>query len=322
MKKCILIIVIMLLSSALFAQYIDPYELEIGSSYRLSKKTPLMPEYKPANPMQAISKIKYLQAGNVITIVSIKKSGTPWYYVKQKNQRGWVNCIALLGQSLEKISHQPELKESEKHQESRFLTYPQGTKFDKPSKKNNELQKVKTVKKKSFKVRIEALESKVLNLEYEVMSLKTKVANLEDLCRQAGLDTTKGETVLRLKKEGKAKRIQKPLQLNQIVYFDKGQNFKIEQIIDTRNMIVELRTGSRPIHGAMPQSSRFLTTVPVKGYKLITTPVWVHGLDTSKYADNTLVNPPPGQLFKITGTKTYEIPFSGTKTVFVLELVK
>lgn len=85
-------------------QFVDPYQLIIGTRYRLSKETPLMPEFEPSDPMRAIQNIKKIPAGRVVTILSKKEKGaSPWYCVKYETDEGWVNSVALLGQSLELV---------------------------------------------------------------------------------------------------------------------------------------------------------------------------------------------------------------------------
>jgi len=142
---------------------------------------------------------------------------------------------------------------------------------------------------------------------------------LEDLTLRIDHLEEKSSPVTKLKKQGQAKDIQLPLEVGQIVYFDNDNDFKIEQIIDKQDMIVELRIGSVPKLGSMPRTSRFSTTVPITGYKKITKLVCIRGLDTSKWADGSIIKPSPDRLFKITGTKSYDTLFEGIKTFFVLE---
>lgn len=87
--------------------WIHPYELTKGKSYQVSKKIALMPAFEPADPLEAIRRIKYLARGSCISILEIrKKRNTPWYRVKAYSSkgdyidRGWVNCIALAGDFL------------------------------------------------------------------------------------------------------------------------------------------------------------------------------------------------------------------------------
>lgn len=87
---------------------VDARSLSVSKNYRLSKETPLMPELEPANPIEAIGRMKKIPAGGLITIVKVTNKGnTPWYFVQAKasvsanSQSGWINSTALIGQSLE-----------------------------------------------------------------------------------------------------------------------------------------------------------------------------------------------------------------------------
>jgi len=87
---------------------LDPQNLDIGQSYILSKKTPLMPSIDPTDPLNAIEQMKQIPAGGVIKVYEIqKKRETPWYRVtatdhtKNMVGSGWINSSALLGQQLE-----------------------------------------------------------------------------------------------------------------------------------------------------------------------------------------------------------------------------
>lgn len=82
-------------------------KLELGKSYRISKETPLMPEFEPSNPIEALSRTKKLPSGSKITIISIEtKNNTLWYQVRaytpsgQSIGTGWINSIALIGQEI------------------------------------------------------------------------------------------------------------------------------------------------------------------------------------------------------------------------------
>ena len=85
----------------------DPRNLHVGKTYDLSKDTPLMPEFEPADPMQALGRMKQIRAGGTITVVGQRdKGGTPWYEVNARQAngaqlgRGWINSLALLGQDI------------------------------------------------------------------------------------------------------------------------------------------------------------------------------------------------------------------------------
>ncbi|NOY71475.1 MAG: hypothetical protein GXP14_03730 [Gammaproteobacteria bacterium] len=84
--------------------FINPNTLETGSTYTLSKRTPLMPQTTPSSVgevFSALDKVVYLQAGEAITITSRKKvRNVIWYGVESGANTGWVNSIALIGQNL------------------------------------------------------------------------------------------------------------------------------------------------------------------------------------------------------------------------------
>jgi len=91
------------------ATKVSASDLQKGGVYTISKETPLMPEFEPANPMAAIAKMKKLPPGSVITVLSIRmKFNKPWYRVKAKSAKGlrigegWINSIALRGQDIKK----------------------------------------------------------------------------------------------------------------------------------------------------------------------------------------------------------------------------
>ena len=90
---------------------VDPYSLELHQTYRVTRKTPLMPELQPRNPLEAISRIKQIPSGGLIEVLETSSTrGNPWYKVVAMNNHrnwlgsGWVNSTALLGQKLEQVS--------------------------------------------------------------------------------------------------------------------------------------------------------------------------------------------------------------------------
>lgn len=89
---------------------LDPRKLEVGRTYKLSGKTPLMPKLDPSDPLEALKYVKYITSGGTIKITKIaRKGGTPWYRVEARSPDGrglgygWVNSIALLGQNLDVV---------------------------------------------------------------------------------------------------------------------------------------------------------------------------------------------------------------------------
>ncbi len=92
----------------------DPQALAVNLEYRLSKRTPLMPEFEPRDPLEAIGRMRHIPAGGQINVVSVrKKRGYTWYQVKATDGAGkglgmgWINATALLGQDVA-IIRKPE----------------------------------------------------------------------------------------------------------------------------------------------------------------------------------------------------------------------
>jgi hypothetical protein len=91
--------------------FINALELEVGQSFSVSKKTPLMPHHSPRDQLSAIQLMKQIPAGGGVTILEVYTGKTnPWYRVTAfgKNREiigdGWVNSIVLLGpQNLKEI---------------------------------------------------------------------------------------------------------------------------------------------------------------------------------------------------------------------------
>lgn len=86
----------------------DPYSLKTKNTYRVSKRTPIMPELNPVDVEKALNNVKYLESGGTFKVIKITiKNGKPWYYINVENQnrkhigKGWINCTALIGQNLE-----------------------------------------------------------------------------------------------------------------------------------------------------------------------------------------------------------------------------
>jgi hypothetical protein len=89
---------------------INKRALELGKTYKLSKKTPLMPAYDLSLVRKSGQPMRTIPLGGTIKILqTISKGGTPWYEVAAKDAngnpvgigRGWVNSIALLSQDLQ-----------------------------------------------------------------------------------------------------------------------------------------------------------------------------------------------------------------------------
>ena len=144
-----------------------------------------------------------------------------------------------------------------------------------------------------------------------VASLKEQLAEQQEenrrlrvLCRKAGIDINKPDNPNPQSDPNQPtdtiSRIRTPLQVGQIVYFFVDDKFRIQQIIDDRNMIVELRIAQaeNPDYGQL---------------------VWLRGFDTLNYVDDMIVAPPTKQLFKVSSTQQYVTAIGGSKTIFVLE---
>jgi len=94
--------------SALAQPYLG--DLTPGDTFTLSRKTPLLDELNPADPMEAISRAKYLPIGTEIKVISVSFQDTdknkygPWYSItvtkpsSLAETKGWINGTALVGQ--------------------------------------------------------------------------------------------------------------------------------------------------------------------------------------------------------------------------------
>lgn len=81
--------------------------LKLGYAYRLSKSTPLMPEFEPSDPNSALALVRKLPVSSIIVVKSKRtKRNNPWYYVEAYDSNrislgiGWINSIALMGQDI------------------------------------------------------------------------------------------------------------------------------------------------------------------------------------------------------------------------------
>ncbi len=92
------------------SSYGNPLQLEVGQSYIVTKKTPLMPSHSPADPIAALQMVKQIPNGGGFTVLgTFDKKGNRWYQVSAFDQRlepigtGWINSGALLGQQLKAV---------------------------------------------------------------------------------------------------------------------------------------------------------------------------------------------------------------------------
>jgi hypothetical protein len=137
------------------------------------------------------------------------------------------------------------------------------------------------------------LDQRLTALEKKVEELTNRIKTIEE----------KLNPTPELKKQGKAKRIEPVLEIGQIIYFDHDARIKIIQIIDQLNMIVEVPT-YRDIGNYREEYEKI---------------VWFRGLDTSKWADESVIKFNPNQLFKIAGTQSYKAVLGSQSTLFILE---
>jgi hypothetical protein len=100
---------------------LDPMSLELNQSYKISKRTPLMPVLTSSDPLAELTKAKIITAGSIITIMSISElHSSPWYKVSVTDAAGtrlgsgWVNSIALLGQELEALQSKDDTENIER----------------------------------------------------------------------------------------------------------------------------------------------------------------------------------------------------------------
>lgn len=89
-----------------------PSSLKMEKVYELESSTPLMPERRPSDAMSALTLTKKMLSKTKIKVVTIDDSDStpnPWYQVKVLNSKnkaiatGWINSVALIGQTLKII---------------------------------------------------------------------------------------------------------------------------------------------------------------------------------------------------------------------------
>lgn len=83
------------------AQFANPQNLSVGSTYRASDEIPLAPELNPTDPVAAIASIRSLDQGEeFIVLEQGRRNNTPWYRVQTSLGEGWINSTALIGQEI------------------------------------------------------------------------------------------------------------------------------------------------------------------------------------------------------------------------------
>ena len=97
-----------------------PYDgLVTGESYRLSRETPIMPEFAirapqslpqiaPNTPHGGLSRTVRVPGGSVVRVVNTTKDkgGRPWYevvLVGHESTKGWINSITRIGQQIDRV---------------------------------------------------------------------------------------------------------------------------------------------------------------------------------------------------------------------------
>ena len=93
-----------------------PDALDIGATYRLSGRTPLLPRVDSGAPLSSFRKalqgeaVKYISGGGRIHVVGMRRArARQWYHVRATDHDGtdlgfgWINSMALRGQEIEKV---------------------------------------------------------------------------------------------------------------------------------------------------------------------------------------------------------------------------
>jgi hypothetical protein len=153
---------------------------------------------------------------------------------------------------------------------------------------------------KSFRDRLDEIDRKIEALTTRIIMLEEKI-----------------EPTPELKKSGEAKPIGDNFKIGQIIYFRNNDSITVLQIIDKSNMIVKLNISYVAYQSPSPDGTFMLDVL--NDYKRT---VWLCGVDTSNLVDDSSIKHTEKQLFKISGTKSYDNLFTGIKTLFVLEPVE
>jgi hypothetical protein len=85
-------------------RFADPLSLSPGSVYRPSREVPLMPQFEPTDPLEAIGSMQRIPAGEEFTVIEARdRRGAPWYHVRSGVGNGWINSTALIGQEVVEV---------------------------------------------------------------------------------------------------------------------------------------------------------------------------------------------------------------------------
>jgi hypothetical protein len=157
------------------------------------------------------------------------------------------------------------------------------------------------------------LDQRLTALEQKVEELTNRIKTIEE----------KLNPTPELKKQGKAKLIKLPFEIGQIVYFKDDDKIEVIQITDRLNTIVEVQRYVEHWESSVRsgQEAGGLTRYPghmVYDLKVMSN-IWIRGLNTSNWADESVIKFNPNQLFKVTGTQSYKDVSGNRATLFVLE---
>lgn len=97
---------------------LDPTQsLEVGDVFQLTETTPMMSEFEPKDPLEALGRSLRLPVGAYIKVFQIdhqRDGGALWYQVRAIDQNkqplgsGWINSVALRGQA--QINSQEQMR--------------------------------------------------------------------------------------------------------------------------------------------------------------------------------------------------------------------
>lgn len=84
---------------------VDVNTLKTGVKYEVLGELPLMPDFDPDDPLNAITRIEKIREGDTFVVTSInRRSPNPWYFVETTGKesamvrKGWINSVAMKGQ--------------------------------------------------------------------------------------------------------------------------------------------------------------------------------------------------------------------------------
>ncbi len=106
--KIVIMIVLIIIPTYVLAEWIDPNDLEIGKTYIISKKTPVVfypNPWNPDDPWAAMKSMRYFPKGSVFKVIDQHdKDVGLWYlaefFYNKHKVTGWINRNALYGVQL------------------------------------------------------------------------------------------------------------------------------------------------------------------------------------------------------------------------------